>query len=231
MARREPTRLIGRAGDVAAVAEALGERAIVTVCGPGGVGKTRVAMSVAASCAEHFAQVAVVELASVRGTDAAVPLIASALDVEQRQHLTLTQTIEEFIQDQAVLLLLDNCEHVLDAIVPLVQRPPALRAADGAGGKSGPLGLPGESVHLLAPLPVPAPAPATRRAAAAVQLFAERAAEARPASSSTKAPWRRWPRSAGASTDCRWPSSSRRRGCARSGSMRWPCGSISASRC
>ena len=122
LARREPTRLIGRAGDVAAVAEALGERAIVTVCGPGGVGKTRVAMSVAASCAEHFKQVAVVELASVRGTDAAVPLIASALDVEQRQHLTLTQTIEEFIQDRAVLLLLDNCEHVLDAIVPLVQR-------------------------------------------------------------------------------------------------------------
>jgi predicted ATPase/DNA-binding SARP family transcriptional activator len=182
LARREPTRLIGRTGDVAAIEEALAGRPIVTICGPGGVGKTRVAMSVAASSAERFEQVAVVELASVRGAEAAVPLIASALDVEQRQQLTLAQTIEEFIQDRAVLLLLDNCEHVLDAIVPLVQRlcRRCVRLTVLTTSRE-PLGLPGESVHLLAPLPVPAAGAGDEaRAAASVQLFIERAAEARP---------------------------------------------------
>jgi predicted ATPase/DNA-binding SARP family transcriptional activator len=181
LARREPTRLIGRTGDVAAVEEALAGRPIVTICGPGGVGKTRVAMTVAASSAERFEQVAVVDLASVRGAEAAVPLIAGALDVEQRQQLTLAQTIEEFIQDRAVLLLLDNCEHVLDAVVPLVQRlcRRCVRLTVLTTSRE-PLGLPGESVHLLAPLPVPAVGAGDEaRAAGSVQLFAERAAEAR----------------------------------------------------
>jgi predicted ATPase/DNA-binding SARP family transcriptional activator len=182
LARREPTQLIGRDGDVTAVRNALAQRPIVTICGPGGVGKTRLAMAVAAACAEQFAQVAVVELASVRDADAAVPLIATALDVEQHQHLTLARTIEEFILDRAVLLLLDNCEHVLDAVVPLVQRlcRHCLRLTVLATGRE-PLGLPGESVHLLTPLRVPAAgAGDDARSAAAVELFVERAAEARP---------------------------------------------------
>ena len=182
LARREPTQLIGRAGDLTAVRKALEARPIVTICGPGGVGKTRLAMTVAAACAEQFGQVAVVELASVRDSDATVPLIASALDVEQRQHLTLARTIEEFIQDRAVLLVLDNCEHVLDAVVPLVQRlcrhcPRLIVLATGRE----PLGVPGESIHLLEPLRLPASdAGDEARSAAAVQLFAERAVEARP---------------------------------------------------
>ena len=182
-ARREPTRLIGRAADIATAEDALAKHPIVTICGPGGVGKTRVAMTVAASIEARFERVAVVELASVRGAEAAVPLIASALDVEQRQQLTLGQTIEEFIQDRAVLLVLDNCEHVLDAIVPLVQRlcRRCVRLTVLTTSRE-PLGLPGEAVHVLEPLPVPAPGAGDEaRAAASVQLFAERAGEARPA--------------------------------------------------
>jgi predicted ATPase/DNA-binding SARP family transcriptional activator len=180
--RREPTQLIGRAGDLAVVRKALEERPVVTICGPGGVGKTRLAMTVASGCAGQVAQVALVELASVRDADATVPLIACALDVEQRQHLTLAQTIEEFIQDRAVLLVLDNCEHVLDAVVPLVQRlcRQCLNLTVLATGRE-PLGVPGESVHPLAPLSVPAAGAGDEaRSAASVQLFAERAAEARP---------------------------------------------------
>jgi DNA-binding SARP family transcriptional activator len=66
LAWREPTQLIGRADDLAAVRAMIVDRPIVSICGPGGVGKTRLAMAVAASCAEQFAQVGVVELASLR---------------------------------------------------------------------------------------------------------------------------------------------------------------------
>ena len=182
LARREPTQLIGRADDIAAVRAMLASRPIVTICGPGGVGKTRLAMAVAAASAEQFAQVAIVELASVRDSEATVPLVATAFDVEQRQGLTLERTIEEFVQDRPVLLLLDNCEHVLDTVVPLVQRLcrhcPRLTVL--ATGRE-PLGLAGESVHLLAPLRVPhADTGEEARGAAAVQLFADRAADARP---------------------------------------------------
>jgi predicted ATPase/DNA-binding SARP family transcriptional activator len=183
LARREPTELIGRADDIGALQEELGRRPIVTIIGPGGVGKTRLAMTVARACADGFAHVVVVELASLRDPDATVQLIASALDVEQRQHLTLERTIEEFIHDRAVLLVLDNCEHVLRAVVPLVQRLsrhcPRLTVL--ATGRA-PLGLPGEFVHVLAPLGVPAAGAVgdEARSAAAVRLFADRAAEARP---------------------------------------------------
>ena len=183
LARREPTELIGRADDIAALREELGRRPIVTIIGPGGVGKTRLAMTVARACADGFAQVVVVELASLRDPDATVQLIASALDVEQRQHLTLERTIEEFIHDRAVLLVLDNCEHVLGAVVPLVQRLsrhcPRLTVL--ATGRA-PLGLPGEFVHVLAPLGVPAAGAVATRLdpPPPCRLFADRAAEARP---------------------------------------------------
>jgi predicted ATPase/DNA-binding SARP family transcriptional activator len=183
VARREPTQLIGRSGDIAAVRDALERRPIVTICGAGGVGKTRLAMTIAGSCAHMFAKVVVVELASLRDPDATVQLVASTLDVEQRQHLTLERTIEEFIHDRAVLLVLDNCEHVLSAVVPLVQRlcRHCPRLSVLATGRE-PLGLPGELVHGLAPLDVPlaGASGAAARTAGAVQLFADRAAEARP---------------------------------------------------
>ena len=183
LARREPTQLIGRADDIETLREELDRHPIVTIVGPGGVGKTRLAMTLADACAPAFAQVVVVELASLRDPDATVQLLASTLDVEQRQHLTLERSIEEFIHDRAVLLVLDNCEHVLGAVVPLVQRLSrhCVRLTVLATGRA-PLGLPGELVHVLAPLGVPAPGAGGDevRSAAAVRLFADRATEARP---------------------------------------------------
>ncbi len=183
LARRDTTQLIGRSGDIAVLRAELEQRPVVTITGPGGVGKTRLATTVADACADGFDQVVVVELASLRDPDATVQLVARAFDVEQRQHLTLERTIEEFIHDRAVLLVLDNCEHVLGAVVPLVQRLTrhCPRVTVLATGRA-PLGLPGELVHVLAPLSVPAAGAGgdEARASAAVQLFADRAAEARP---------------------------------------------------
>ena len=123
LARREPTQLIGRADDIAAVRAMLASRPIVTICGPGGVGKARgwrwplppPAPSTSPRSPSSSSP-------PLRDPEATVPLVATAFDVEQRQGLTLERTIEEFVQDRPVLLLLDNCEHVLDTVVPLVQR-------------------------------------------------------------------------------------------------------------
>ena len=188
----------------------------------GGVGKARLAMAVAAACAEQFTQVAIVELASVRDPEATVPLVATAFDVEQRQHLTLEQTIEEFVQDRPVLLLLDNCEHVLDTVAPLVQRlcRRCLRLTVLATSRER-SGWPASpsicSLRCAFRPPRPAMMPAR------LPLFSCSSTvppKRDPGSSWTIVPSGQWRRSAGGSTGCRWRSSWQRRGSARSASRR-----------
>jgi predicted ATPase len=126
----------------------------------------------------------VVELAALRNPEATTQLVARALDVEQRQHLTLGSTVEEFLADRDLLMVLDNCEHVIGAVAALVERwsrrCPNLRVL--ATGRE-PLGLPGEHVHVLSPLAVPAVGADDVdeiAGAAAVELFVDRAGDARP---------------------------------------------------
>ncbi|MEX2659359.1 MAG: BTAD domain-containing putative transcriptional regulator [Acidimicrobiales bacterium] len=180
---REPTSLIGRESDVAAVLDALAMRPVVTICGPGGVGKTRLAMRAAHAARDSFDDVVVVELAPVRDPDATPQMVAAALELEQRQHRSLEATVEDFLQDKSLLLVLDNCEHVLEAAAPLVDR--LRRRCPGVtvlATSREPLGLPGEHIHLAAPLTVPAEGASSLREvadASAVQLFVDRARAAR----------------------------------------------------
>ncbi len=178
------TSFIGRDPDVDALAAVLADEPLVTVVGTGGVGKTRLAMRVAATVCERFADgVVVVELGSQRDPSGMAQVIARALDIQPYQFRTIESTIQDHLASVTALLLLDNCEHLLDAVAPLVDR---LRSSCSdlriLTTSREPLGLPGEYVHVLAPLDVPAADAdvADKHRSAAVQLFAARAASATP---------------------------------------------------
>ncbi len=178
------TSFIGRDPDVRSLSEALEEQPLVTLTGPGGVGKTRLAMQVAARVLDRFDDGGtVVEFAALRDPAGVAQVIAHALDIQQRQHRTLEGTIEEHLASASCLLVLDNCEHITDALAPLVDR---LRSSCAhvriLATSREPLGLAGEYVQVLAPLAVPGPGVAADeiRRSPAVEMFVARAAAATP---------------------------------------------------
>lgn len=177
------TSFIGRDPDVFSLSESLRDQPLVTLTGPGGVGKTRLAMRVAGVSADSFPDgVTVVEFAPLRDPTAVAPVIAHALDIQQRQYRTIESTIEEHLAPLNSLVVLDNCEHVADTVAPLVDRLrsscPDLRILTTSRE---PLGLAGEYVEILAPLSLPdsdAVTAAEIRNSDAVELFVSRAAAA-----------------------------------------------------
>ncbi len=182
----DPTSLIGRETEIDRLLGALGPGRAVTLTGPGGVGKTRVARRVA-EVAEpgQAAGVVLVELAPGRGADAVVDLVARALDLQQGPAGTLEDTVVDHLSRLEVLLVLDNCEHLLSAAAALVDR--LRRRCDHLSilaTSRASLGLPGEEIVVLAPLDAPEETPTVTAAAItsspAAQLFVERAEAARP---------------------------------------------------
>ena len=187
-----PTSFIGREADVAEVAALLRRRDVqlVTLTGPGGTGKTRLSLRVAASCAAGFADgVAFVPLATVHQTDLVVPTIAQVLGVRETEDQPPEARLRSFLRDREILLVLDNLEQITDA-------GPALGGLLGACPRltilttsRAPLRLAGERVYPVPPLALP-PRRATVGGASelplldqvarseAVQLFVERAAAA-----------------------------------------------------
>lgn len=189
--RDGPTRLVGRSSDLARIAEAIGSARLVTLSGPGGVGKTRLARRVAATATGFADGVAFVELAAMSNADSLADAVATALDVQPRQHLTMEETLIAALAEQQQLVVFDNCEHLLDALVPLVDRVRARcpRVHLLATSRE-PLGLPGELVVSVAPLTVGASDvadPMTLAASPAVELLLDRVAAAVPGFSITAA--------------------------------------------
>lgn len=159
------TALLGRDGDMSAVAALLDRARLVTVVGPGGVGKTRLALAVAAHLPGARPGARFVDLSAL-GDPAAVPaamttalgLIAGPADVA----LTRAGSLD-------VLAVVDNCEHLADAAADAVQTMLSSGTSLRVLATSRePLGLPGEHVHRLEPL-------ATAPGSAAETLFLERA--------------------------------------------------------
>ena len=118
----EATRFVGRDHDLADLSDLLAAHRVVTLTGPGGVGKTRLALQLAADETAHGRTVSVVELAHARDEASAVQAVAAALDVQQRQHRSLESTLIEHLHERRMLLVLDNCEHLLDWAGPFVDR-------------------------------------------------------------------------------------------------------------
>ncbi|MBB2922147.1 BTAD domain-containing putative transcriptional regulator [Cellulomonas cellasea] len=170
-----PTSLVGRDDDLADLRLLLGAARLVTLVGPGGVGKTRLALELARRVADGFTSgVRVVELGTVRDA-AALPAAALAplgLGAEAGPATTALRRLG----DLDVLVLVDNGEHLLDAAAALVEGVLAGARARVVVTSRERLGVPGEHVHVVAPLATAA----TPSGPAARRLFLDRAGAAGP---------------------------------------------------
>jgi predicted ATPase/DNA-binding CsgD family transcriptional regulator len=183
---QEPNRFIGREHELAELRGRLRQARALTLCGPGGIGKTRLALRVLAAAADEFPDGTwFVELADLRQADLVVSRVAAALGVSEEAGRPLLDTLADALRPRRMVLALDNCEHLIDACAHLGRRlltsSPGLRLLNTSRE---PLRIAAETVWTVPPLSV-APADAERPARdarhyEAVQLFADRAAAAQP---------------------------------------------------
>jgi predicted ATPase/class 3 adenylate cyclase len=120
--RQPTTSFVGRESELAELATALKEHRLVTLTGVGGVGKTRLALEVAARSTHDYPDgVFVIELAAV-GDPAAVPdATAAALGITQQPGMNMTDSVATALEGRSRLLVFDNCEHVLDAAADMIE--------------------------------------------------------------------------------------------------------------
>ncbi|MDX2378573.1 MAG: BTAD domain-containing putative transcriptional regulator [Acidimicrobiia bacterium] len=111
---------IGRDADLAEARVAVGRHRIVTLLGPGGVGKTRLALHVAAELHDVFDVVAVVELASLEHGAQIADSVATALDLPDRSGLSSIERVIDATAQSRLVIVLDNCEHLIDAAAEFV---------------------------------------------------------------------------------------------------------------
>jgi predicted ATPase len=170
--RRAATSFIGRESEVAEVIEALHQHRLVTLTGVGGVGKTRLALEVAGQLADEFPDgVWFFELAAVTDPAAVPDAVAAVLGITQQPGRSVAESVAAALEGRLRLLLLDNCEHVLDAAADLVEAILAHSATVKvlATSREG-LGVADEQLWLVPSLDVDAGTDS-----AAVTLFVERA--------------------------------------------------------
>jgi predicted ATPase/DNA-binding CsgD family transcriptional regulator/transcriptional regulator with XRE-family HTH domain len=175
------TSFIGRAGPLREVAGLLCDHRLVTVTGPGGAGKTRLAVQVARQVAGRFADGAwLVELAPVADPAQLAAVVAAALGVREQPGLPAAEALARALARQQVLLVLDNCEHVIGAAAALCAG--LLAACDDVrvlATSREPLRVAGEARYRLASLALPDLDDLAEAARAeAVVLFADRARHA-----------------------------------------------------
>ena len=117
------TSFVGRVAERAALIDALDAHRLVTAVGPGGVGKTRLALSVVGGIADRFADgVWFVDLVPVTDPSMIAPVIAAALGLGEHQGRSAEDTVVGWLAVRETLLVLDNCEHLLDGVVALLER-------------------------------------------------------------------------------------------------------------
>jgi non-specific serine/threonine protein kinase len=180
------TTFVGRQVERSEVRRLLNGARLLTLTGPGGVGKTRLALEVAAGLAATCPEgVHLVELAALADGTLVPQAVASALGVHEVPGRPLRDTLAAALGARRLLLILDNCEHLVAACAELADRLlrecPALHIL---ATSREPLGVPGETTWPVPPLPVPDPCVALGTdeiaASEAVRLFVDRARLAQP---------------------------------------------------
>jgi len=174
-----PRRLVGRESEIRDVSESVTSVPVTTLVGPGGVGKTALAITVAAASAQDFpGGVTVVWLGSVQSADLVRAEVAAQLGLPRSGGQSYEEALIHWLAERDVLLVIDNCEHVVSAVADLVDALTArLSRLRVLATSREPLWIDGEVTYRLAPLGVVGPDASFEEVASssAVQLFRERA--------------------------------------------------------
>ena len=188
---------------------------LVTLTGPGGIGKTRLAQEAARACSERFPDgVAFVDLAPLRDPSLVLPTIARAVGVDETGDRPLHELVVATVGERRLLLVLDNFEHLTAAAADLAVILAACSRMTVLATSRVRLRLRREQEYPVLPLALPeskdnrAAAPLVELSqVAAIALFARRAMAARPGFTVTDQNIAAVVGISGASTDCRWQSS------------------------
>ena len=180
------TDVVGRRDELSRLAATLAESRLVTIVGPGGVGKTTVALVAAAQAAASYPDGPwIVELSGLHDPALLPNTVASVLGLPQQDTRSALEAVLGYLRNRRLLLILDTCEHLLDGCAALIQT--VLRHAPGVtvlATSRQPLDMAGEHNFPIGPLPVPCAGSAGDAGLAgggdAVELFALRAATAVP---------------------------------------------------
>ncbi len=182
----EPNSFIGRKRELGELRRTLRQTRALTLWGPGGIGKTRLALRLLAMAADEFPDGAwFVELADLRHPDLVASRVAAVIGVSEEAGRPMSETLADALRPRRMLLALDNCEHLIDACAQLSQRllasSPGLRLLTTSRE---PLRVAAETIWPVPPLSL-APEgadPVAKHAYRyeAIRLFADRAAASRP---------------------------------------------------
>ena len=200
----EVTELVGRKTEIAEVCRSLGSARLVTIIGPGGVGKTRVALRAVRQSAGLYPEgVRFIELSGLLNPELLPDTVAAGLGLATQESKNQLDAVLDYLRPRHLLLVLDTCEHLVEECAMFAEA--VLREAPGTtilATSRQALDAVGEHTYYLQPLPlpettqdpvagiVPGPQPATLSGAGdAAELFAQRAAAADPAFTITAANW------------------------------------------
>ncbi len=177
------TEFIGRRQELEEVQSLLGEHRLVTAAGPGGIGKTSLALQAAARILDDYPDgVWLIELAPLTDHIQIPGTVAGVLGVENTVGIDLTEAVGRHLGDKRVLLVLDNCEHVVDGAAKFANA--LLHAAEQVSvlaTSREPLRIGGEAIYRVPSLGLPPPdSGLDLPAVEAIELFADRASLIRP---------------------------------------------------
>ena len=183
------TETVGRTNDIREVTDAIERTTVITLIGPGGVGKTRLALEVAAEATLRYARniltdgLCFCDLAPITDPATLPELVGASLELPRRRDQTIVDSIIDHLRHRRTLLLLDNCEHLVEPCADLV----SMLTARCPGTivlmtSRSPLGLPQERLYTVAPMRVPPKQPrgTSIEDHESVRLFLARARDVNP---------------------------------------------------